>query len=403
MTSKINLKFMDQIGYLEGFHRSGWPYVLKSLLTLHDDSGIWCDTYVDRTFHWYKPNFIPYSRPWIGFVHHTFDSTFSNYNNQTLLQNEDFKSSLTHCKGLFVFTKDLQTRWMTELHNLGFNVPVVALYHPTQFVSQTFTLEKFNDNPKKYLVQIGAWLRDNYAIYKLNAGNGTIMVQGDGNVRKAALKGYNMDHYFRPVNFFRAFRKPSWKRDNIIPPLLSSTETNIAPTEGESLRIVSVNGELPSSVLVTPEEDFDDGICRDIVCRDSEYALNKYVIGAVKLLENYDGSVVVIPLLADTDYDGLIDKNIVFMQLIDAGAVNTVIECIVRNTPLVVNRIPPVEEYLGSDYPLYFDVKKDDISKVLTLDNITKSFDYLSSMDKTFLTRDRFLSDFTSSRVYQSL
>ena len=94
---------MDQISYLQGLHRSGWPYVLRQLVKLQSDDGIWCDTYVDRTFHWARPSLIPYTRPWIGFIHHTFNTEFSDYNNVKLLENENFITSLQECKGLFLF------------------------------------------------------------------------------------------------------------------------------------------------------------------------------------------------------------------------------------------------------------------------------------------------------------
>jgi hypothetical protein len=53
-------------------------------------------------------------------------------------------------------------------------------------------------------------------------------------------------------------------------------------------------------------------------------------------------------------YDALLSRSIVFLDLIDASGVTTIVECLIRGTPLLINRIPPIEEYLGKDYPLYF-------------------------------------------------
>jgi glycosyltransferase involved in cell wall biosynthesis/Tfp pilus assembly protein PilF len=66
------------------------------------------------------------------------------------------------------------------------------------------------------------------------------------------------------------------------------------------------------------------------------------------------GDVECRPHLPDDDYDALLAENVAFVDLIDASANNTVIECLARGTPLLVNRLPAVEEYLGADYPLYF-------------------------------------------------
>ena len=47
------------------------------------------------------------------------------------------------------------------------------------------------------------------------------------------------------------------------------------------------------------------------------------------------------------EYDDLLVKNIVFVDLFDAAANNTVLECIVRNTPIIINKCEGVIEYLG--------------------------------------------------------
>ena len=81
-----------------------------------------------------------------------------------------------------------------------------------------------------------------------------------------------------------------------------------------------------------------------------------------------------------------------FIDLYDASAVNTIIECIVRNTPIIVNKLPAVVEYLGINYPLYFkDIKN--IPTLLKRDNIINAHRYLKNMDKTFLTIETFISD----------
>jgi hypothetical protein len=54
-------------------------------------------------------------------------------------------------------------------------------------------------------------------------------------------------------------------------------------------------------------------------------------------------------------YDLILSRNVVAMEVLDASATNGVLDCIVRNTPVLVNRHPAVIEYLGENYPLYFD------------------------------------------------
>jgi len=89
------------------------------------------------------------------------------------------------------------------------------------------------------------------------------------------------------------------------------------------------------------------------------------------------------------EYDELLSKNIVFIDLFDAAANNTVLECIIRNTPLLVNRISPIFEYLPKDYPLYFN-DLDEIPNLLTNKNILAAYNYLTKMNKTELSIDFF-------------
>jgi hypothetical protein len=81
---------------------------------------------------------------------------------------------------------------------------------------------------------------------------------------------------------------------------------------------------------------------------------------------------------------------IVFLRLEDASGVNTIIECIMRNTPIIINKLPAVVEYLGPNYPLYYD-EVSEVSK-FTVDDISKANKYLAKMDKQSIQIDSFLS-----------
>ncbi len=101
------------------------------------------------------------------------------------------------------------------------------------------------------------------------------------------------------------------------------------------------------------------------------------------------GTVARVNNLSDADYDRALSENIVFVELIDAVANNTILECIARNTPILVNRLKGPEYYLGRNYPLFYD----DIGEVeglLTESAIASAHDYLRGMDKTWLRGDSF-------------
>jgi len=84
----------------------------------------------------------------------------------------------------------------------------------------------------------------------------------------------------------------------------------------------------------------------------------------------------------------------VFLDLIDVSACNTLIECIVRNTPIVINRLPAIVEYLGEDYPLYYNTLEEATSLINDDRKILEAYRYLKTKDKEFLKMETFMKKF---------
>ncbi len=99
------------------------------------------------------------------------------------------------------------------------------------------------------------------------------------------------------------------------------------------------------------------------------------------------------------EYDELLSKNIVFIDLFDAAANNTIIECIVRNTPIIVNKLPAVIEYLTEDYPLLFD-HLNQVNDLLSINNIRKGYEFLKKMDKSELKMEYFKNRIITTSAY---
>lgn len=103
-------------------------------------------------------------------------------------------------------------------------------------------------------------------------------------------------------------------------------------------------------------------------------------------------------------YDDLLAENIVFVELYDASANNTVVECIARATPLLINPLPAVVEYLGERYPLYYTDLADAAAKAMDVGRLRAAHEYLLGCD----TRDKldlgcFRRSVEASEVYQQL
>ncbi len=99
-------------------------------------------------------------------------------------------------------------------------------------------------------------------------------------------------------------------------------------------------------------------------------------------------SVATIGYVDNSTYEALLCENVIITELFDASANNVVIDCIARNTPLLVNRHPAVVDYLGPDYPLYFN-EPGEIDGLLRT-KVLDAHEYLRSMDKRWMDGDRF-------------
>ena len=327
----LNIHYINQFD-MEGLHRSGWSYVLHSLKYRHNSESIMCDFYLDRTFHWNNTIYsqlkiIPYLQPWIGFIHHTTETAYSDYNTINLFKNKNFIKSLDNCKGLIVLSNQLKTEVERLLEKNYKDIKVYNLVHPTEFVSEIymFNMNNFKNNKDKKIIQIGAWMRDISAIFKIE-------LDQDLYISKYALVGKKMENYYNIVEGY--------------------------------------NNDLPKQVIIP-------SISRDRKRRKT------YI----------NTSVNIISYLENNDYDILLSQNIVFIKLIDASAVNTLIECIVRNTPIVINKLPAIVELLGNNYPLYYE-DIDYVKSLITMKTIENAYFHLKNLDKNKFKIDYFINKF---------
>lgn len=105
--------------------------------------------------------------------------------------------------------------------------------------------------------------------------------------------------------------------------------------------------------------------------------------------------------VANEAYDELLASHLVFVDLYDASANNAVVECLVRATPLLVNRLPAVEEYLGSDYPLYFRDLDHAAAMALDLGRLRAAHEYLRQWPlRERMDAEHFVRAVEASEVY---
>ena len=73
--------------------------------------------------------------------------------------------------------------------------------------------------------------------------------------------------------------------------------------------------------------------------------------------------------------------NIIFFDFDCISASNILLDCISRNTPIIIKKHPAIIEYLGPNYPLYFE-KLDEVYNLYNIEKIKKAYIYLSNLKK---------------------
>jgi hypothetical protein len=287
--------------------------------------------------------------------------------------------------------------------------------HPTELNVKLFSYKKFINNKNKLLIHIGGWLRNIYSFYNINLpqstkfysgfliGDKTIKPYGYTNhtIKKIALKGKNMNNYYPSNTFLSNFKK-----------FLLKDFTDINTTEIDTTEIdtTEIDTNLPRSINLTNQEIIDNVIRLYYLRQYGNQNISTNAINVQRLhnlrreidipsncssnqncsfdntINNnwnkhfYDdidtkiNNIDFLEFLENNEYDNLLSENIVYINLVDASAVNTILECIVRATPIIVNKHPAVVELLGESYPLYFISKHDDYNGInLEINNMLKT------------------------------
>jgi hypothetical protein len=113
--------------------------------------------------------------------------------------------------------------------------------------------------------------------------------------------------------------------------------------------------------------------------------------------------IEVLPHLPNERYDQLLAGSLVFLNLLGSVANNAIIECIARATPVLVNPLPSVREYLGETYPLYYETMEEAAAKASDPTLVLAAHEYLRAIDPSFLSGETFCRELAESALYQSL
>ena len=418
----FNMSFIDQ-NDRSGAHRSGWKYVFDSIKHLNNSNApLLLDLYIDRTFHWkreiYKSiNIIPYKKPWIGFIHHTFDTTFSKFNSVELLKCPEFIESLKVCKGIIVLSNYLKKQFEKEFSYINIKVPIYVIYHPTEVNVPQFNLHEFFENSDKKLINIGGWLRNIFCFYQIKLEDRYSFIlykEEDSNVSNnienilrnniyKEIESYQ-DNNEKTTNYYRFLNIIKKAKSCIMKKEIEKGNINTNKIIREDkIRKVILKGKYMDNYFPTPDfiKQITDFIIKidhtnqntnDKFCsQDNLNVNNNWMKHMLEYIIELPENLEILDTVDNKTYDELLTKNLVFLNLVDGSAINTLIECFIRNTPIIVNYHPAVVEILGENYPLYYKSHYD-IGKILENTHIIESAHlYMKAMDKTPFTIDNFI------------
>jgi hypothetical protein len=377
---RFNIHYFNQQDNT-GVHRSGWNYVYNELQKYHTElsTAPLLDLYVDRTFHWEKETLkaigiIPYCKKWRGFIHHTFETSFSEFNNVNLLKIPEFVDSLPFCDVLYVLSNTLKKRLRKELNKMGWErIPIISLTHPTKMDGiPTFQYKSFLENTDKRLLYIGGWLRNTLSFYHLSIPSVVSMAsykRRDRILEGAGVKSRKTDCLKKTVivNKNGANYHPPSGVEHSVFDSLSVIETNVCNRRVGN----SCGGGVPIHGCRckhgnTSIEGCGCGCgcnpCNNSIEGGNKVLYNNWNKQFYEFFERMVNGIEKIGKLSNDDYDTFLTNNIVFLHLIDGSAINTLIECCIRNTPIIINKHPSVVEILGDKYPLFYEVEDATVS-----------------------------------------
>jgi hypothetical protein len=132
------------------------------------------------------------------------------------------------------------------------------------------------------------------------------------------------------------------------------------------------------------------------------FAPQKFDPPALGIADN--GSVEVRDRVDSSTYERILARSVVFLNLFDAAANTTVVECLVRATPLIINRLKGAEEYLGVDYPLFYDSLEEAAVLLRSEERLVAGSLHLAALPiQQELTASAFLENLQRTAFYRGL
>ncbi|MBL1203435.1 MAG: tetratricopeptide repeat protein [Nostoc sp. GBBB01] len=347
---KINLSHPTTLD----FHRSGWNFAINALKPLHSDRGVYFDDFIENNFAWKHKK--------TGKRPDTVLEKMKKHGLYDLLATSEEK-------GITPYTQP----WVGIIHNPP-NMPTWFLYDSSP---KTIFAKDIWKQSLDYCVGLfslseyyAQWLRTQTGkpvstlIYPTEIPE--LQFDFDKFINNNQKKIVQVGWWLRKLHAI--YQLPIGQNNSL---------------KYEKIRLIPMYSPLAEQEINT--------------LMQVEKEIEKLQIDQ----EYYNNTTEIIHIPND-EYDELLSENLVFMDLYDSSANTAVVECIARATPLLVNPLPAIVEYLGKDYPMYFNSLSEAAEKALDTSLIFDTHNYLKTCEtRSKLRAEYFLNSFQQSEVYQ--
>lgn len=336
------------------YHRSGWKYALETLSPLHNPEGVLFDGFLEYNF-----------------LAQHFSVSRSAAQLEQLKQHSLFETLATsEEKGLVPYKRP----WVGFIHfppNMPLEFAHYAQYHLTQMFAKSIWMQSIEHCLGLFTLSeyCASWLRRETALPVSVLTFPTEIPDAQFDMRMFRKNGrkkiVQIGWWLRHLDAI--YQLPLPKNNP-----LNYTKAWLMPRG---------NQEAIQDLLACER-------ARQLCSVDSSYMDNTEVLSFVP----------------NREYDQLLSENLVFVDLYDSSANNAIVESIARATPILVNPLPAVIEYLGPDYPFYFESLSEAAEKALDLDLIEETHEYLKRCPtRAKFDRAYFFESFVNSEVYRSI
>ena len=113
-----------------------------------------------------------------------------------------------------------------------------------------------------------------------------------------------------------------------------------------------------------------------------------------------DESCSIIQELNREKYEELITNSLLYLNMIYAAGTTVVLESISRCIPIILNRLPAFEDYLGKNYPLFYESKEQAEALFCNRETLKSGFEYLCDLNKRNLFPETFLRSLSKTSYF---